>query len=80
MDTLRQSVSTDFDSPEARRSLALKIDQFGNSAIYFFTKMGQNEQDIYKIDQNTDMQLISLFANEVSRRYRRGFLSAMLQW
>ncbi|WP_321882748.1 hypothetical protein [Burkholderia cepacia] len=80
MDTLRQSVSADFDSPETRRVLALKIGQLGNPAIDFFTKMGQNEQEIFKIDQEADVQLTSLFANEVSRRYKRGFLSAMLQW
>jgi hypothetical protein len=80
MDTLRQSLSADFDSPEARKALALKVDQIGNPAIDYFTKLGQNEQDIYKVDQDADTQLVSLFAKEVSRRYKRGLLSALWEW
>lgn len=52
----------------------------GEPAIDLYRQLAQNEQDVFKVEQETDAQLIGLFAQEVSGRYRRGLLRVLWPW
>lgn len=81
LDTLRQTLNSNQDTPEARKYVSSKMHEMGGDhLITYFTNLAQIEQDIFKAEQDTDTQLISLFAQEVSRRYKRGLLAALWPW
>lgn len=80
MDTLRQALSSDLDSADMKKSVAAKIHEVGGPLVAFYTDLGTSEQDVFKVDMETDIQLNALFAKEISHRYKRGLLSALLPW
>ncbi|MCK4118427.1 hypothetical protein ACI2UK_13565 [Ralstonia nicotianae] len=80
MDTLRQALGSDLDSAEMKKVVVSKMHETGGPLVAFYTNLGENEQDVFKANMETDVQLNSLFAKEISRRYKRGLLSAMLPW
>jgi hypothetical protein len=80
VDTMRGFLGADLDAPGTRQAFALKFHEIATPTIELYTKLAENEQDIYKIDLEADTQLISLFATEVNRRYKRGLFSALWQW
>lgn len=80
MDALRQSLSVDDDSPAGRDALKARVHAFGDPVMGLYTQLSDSEQAILKVEQDTDAQLIGLFANEVSRRYKRGLLSVLWPW
>lgn len=80
MDTLRQSLTWNDDSPNGRAAIKVKLHAFGDPAVDLYMQLSQSEQAILKVEQDTDVQLIGLFANEVNRRYKRGLLSVLWPW
>lgn len=80
MDTLRQSLTLDTDTPEGRAAMKSKVHAVGEPVADLYMQLAQSEQAILKIEQDTDVQLIGLFAKQVNRRYRQGLLSALWPW
>ncbi|MFB9122514.1 hypothetical protein E2553_38315 [Paraburkholderia dipogonis] len=79
MDTLRKSLGPEAETPEGRREMSGKIHEIGDITVEGFEKISKNEQDVYNVDLEADTQLISLFANEVSRRYKRNLFSMIFR-
>ncbi len=80
IDTLRQALSSDLESADMKKAVVAKIHETGGPLVAFYTNLGETEQDVFKVEMETDIQLTSLFAKEISRRYKRGLLSALLPW
>ncbi|SAK39490.1 hypothetical protein [Caballeronia ptereochthonis] len=80
MDTLRQSLTSDVDTAEAKAAMKVKLHAMGDPAAELYTQLAQTEQAILKVEQDTDAQLIALFAKEVSWRYKRGLLRMLWPW
>lgn len=80
MDTLRQSLTLDADGAAGRADIKVKLHALGDPAADLYMHLAQSEQAILKVEQDTDVQLIGLFAKEVNRRYKRGLLSVLWPW
>ena len=80
MDTLRQSLTLDADGAAGRADIKVKLHALGDPAADLYMQLAQSEQAILKVEQDTDVQLIGLFAKEVNRRYKRGLLSVLWPW
>jgi hypothetical protein len=80
MDTLRQSLTSDIDTPEAEAAMKAKLHAVGGPVVALYLQFSHNEQAILTVEQDTDRRLIALFANEVNRRYKRGLLSVLWPW
>lgn len=80
MDTLRQSLNADDESPAGRDAIRIKLHAIGDPVTELYTQLSESEKAILKVEQDTDEQLIGLFANEVNRRYKRGLLSVLWPW
>ena len=80
MDTLRQSLTSDVDTTDAKAAMKVKLHAMGDPAAELYTQLAQTEQAILKVEQDTDAQLIALFATEVSWRYKRGLLRMLWPW
>jgi len=77
MNTLRNSLSSEMNTAEEKAAFSKKIHEFAGPAIELWTMLAKSQEDEFKIDQKTDEQLVSMFAKEVSRRYKRGLFSAL---
>jgi hypothetical protein len=60
--------------------MKVKLHAVGEPVVGLYMQLAQSEQAILKVEQDTDVQLIGLFATQVNRRYERGLLSVLWPW
>lgn len=80
MDTLRQSLTLDSETPDGRAAMKVKLHALGEPVVDLYMQLARSEQAILKVEQDTDVQLIGLFAKQVNRRYKRGLFSVLWPW
>ncbi|MFW6853613.1 hypothetical protein [Burkholderia gladioli] len=80
MDTLRQFLTLDTDRPDGKAAMKVKLHAMGEPVVDLYMQLAQSEQAILKVEQDTDAQLIGLFAKQVNQRYKRGLLSVLWPW
>ncbi|QUP52494.1 hypothetical protein GO998_01355 [Ralstonia syzygii] len=76
---VRQMLSSDAAEPLDKAGLRQKLHAFGAPVISLYEMLSNNERKRREAESALDLELIAMFSNEISARFKRGFFSNLLR-